>query len=104
MMQKPFPELTYLQLDGGAFDALPDSFLGGTAPRLQSLTFWNISFPGLPKLLTSANHLVHLSLHNIPQSGYIPPEVMATSLSALTNLESFCLSLNYPRPRPAPQS
>ena len=35
--------------------------------------------------------LTHLDLHEIPRSGYIPPEAMATSLSALTSLESLCL-------------
>jgi hypothetical protein len=38
-MQKPFPELANLRLDICGYDGseLPDSFLGGTAPRLQSL-------------------------------------------------------------------
>ena len=31
--------------------ALPDMFLGGSAPRLQSLTPNNIPFQGLPRLL-----------------------------------------------------
>ncbi|KAN0120513.1 hypothetical protein V8E52_004340 [Russula decolorans] len=103
-MQKPFPELTDLQLSvdkDGSRPILPDSFLGGTAPRLRSLYLDDISFPGLPKLLLSATHLVVLTLYNIPRSGYIPPEVMATSLSALTSLELLCLDFRYPRPRPA---
>jgi hypothetical protein len=93
----PFPELTHLNLGMRVDDEaassidevpiLPDSFLGGTAPRLRSLYFWGIPFPGLPKLLLSATHLVKLDLFNISHSGYIPPEVMATSLSALTGLE-----------------
>ncbi|KAF8502630.1 hypothetical protein F5888DRAFT_1109139 [Russula emetica] len=108
-MQKPFPELTHLDLgtdDGPGVPGqiLPDSFLGGTAPRLRSLTFLGIPFPGLPKLLLTAAHLVDLSLYNIPRSGYIPPEVMATSLSALTNLQSFFLHFRCPRPRPALES
>src|SRR6266852_2574427 len=70
---------------------LPDSFLGGTAPRLRSLTLIGVSFPALPKLLLSATHLVYLHLFYIPQSGYIPPNAMAISLSALTSLESLCL-------------
>jgi hypothetical protein len=39
---------------------LPDSFLGGSAPRLQTLYSRGISFPALPKLLSSASNLVEL--------------------------------------------
>jgi hypothetical protein len=107
-MQKPFPELTDLRLamfvGEGPGPILPDSFLGGTAPRLRSLFLFDIPFPGLPKLLLSATHLVRLILYDIPRSGYIPPEAMATSLSALTSLESLTLRFRYPRPRPALES
>jgi hypothetical protein len=103
-MQKPFPELTDLQLGMfiyGPAELLPRSFLGGTAPRLRSLCLTNIPFPGLPNLVLSATHLVNLSLYKIPRSGYIPPEVMATCLSALTSLESLHLQFQYPPPRVA---
>jgi hypothetical protein len=63
-----------------------------------------VPFPGLPKLLLSTTHLVDFHLLNIPRSGYIPPEVMATSLSAMTNLESLRLNFQYPRPRPVLES
>jgi hypothetical protein len=103
-MQKPFPELTKLWLGIDYSDdppIVPDSFLGGTAPRLQSIILDGMSFPGLPKLLLSVTHLVHLYLYGIPISGYIPPEAMATGLSALTSLKSFLLHFRYPRPRAA---
>jgi hypothetical protein len=103
-MQKPFPELTDLRLSmykGESRRILPDSFLGGTAPRLRSLRFWDIPFPGFPKLLLAATHLVTLHHINIPRSGYIPPEAMATTLSALTSLEILRLQFRYPPPRPA---
>ena len=107
-MHKPFPELTHLRLGGFIFGGLesilPDSFLGGTTPRLRSLGLYDVPFPGLPKLLSSATHLVDLDLDDIPRSGYIPPEAMATSLSALNNLESLHLRFLYPRPRPALES
>jgi hypothetical protein len=107
-MQKPFPELTDLQLGmykyGGPELILPDSFLGGTVPRLRSLYLYDLPFPGLPKLLLSATHLVYLDLLNIPRTGYIPPEAMATSLSALTSLKFFFLHVRYPRPRSALES
>ena len=104
-MQKTFLELTALLLcidEPGRI--LPDSFLGGTAPRLRTLVLWNVPFLGLPKLLLSAIHLVTLQLFDIPCSGYIPPEVMATSLSALTSLESLRLDFRSPRPRTALES
>jgi hypothetical protein len=104
-MQKPFPELTHLHLgmyeDNESRPILPDSFLGGTAPRLRSLHCRRLPFPGLPKLLLSATHLVKLHLYDIPRSGYIPPEAMATTLSALTSLESLALNFRDPPPRPA---
>jgi len=107
-MQKPFPELTDLRLGefvyAGLESILPNSFLGGTAPRLRSLSLYRVPFPGLPKLLLSTTHLVNLDLDGIPRSGYIPPEAMATSLSALASLESFHLHFRYPRLRSALES
>ena len=87
-LQRPFPELTSLELwCGESTPVQPDSFLGGSAPRLRSLFLSSIPFPGLPKLLLSATHLVNLGLQRIPHSGYISPEAMVTSLSVLTRLE-----------------
>jgi hypothetical protein len=86
---------------GGQEPILPDSFLAGTAPRLRSLELYDVPYPGLRKLLLSTTHLVDLTLRNIPPSGYISPESMATSLSALTNLESLQIHYLSPRPRPA---
>jgi len=52
-MQKPFPALTNLYLcpEDETVPIIPDSFLSGSAPRLQSLYFDGVVFPGLPKLL-----------------------------------------------------
>ena len=101
-MQQPFPALTYLELipqDGTAV-VIPASFLGGSAPGLQELTLRCISFSGLPRLLLSATHLVHLQLWKIPHSGYISPEAMVTCLSALTRLETLDIRFESPRSRP----
>jgi F-box-like len=107
-MHEPFPELTDLQLRTLVYDGprpiLPDSFLDGTASRLRSLELDYVPFLGLPKLLLSTTHIVNLTLHDIPRSGYIPPEAMATSLSALTSLESLFLHFRCPGPRPALES
>ena len=89
-MQQPFVALTTLQLQSrdSSMPAIPASFLGGTAPLLQTLSLERIRFPGLPNLLLSATHLVSLRLWDIPHSVYIPPEALVNCLSVLTRLES----------------
>ena len=101
-MDVPFPELTYLWL--GSNDkmerVLPDSFLGGSAPRLQYLYFHGIPFPGLPNLLLSTTHLITLWLEDIPHSGYPSPEAMVAALSTLNNLKQLWLEFQSPLSRP----
>jgi len=103
LMQDPFPTLTCLSL--WSSDVTPsvisDSFLGGSAPRLQNLWLDGIPFPALPNLLLSATDLVHLRLWRVPHSGYISPEAMVSCLSALTRLEEFVLGFHSPRSRPS---
>jgi hypothetical protein len=105
-LQVPFPELTNLQLSSydKAVLSLRNSFLGGSAPRLRKLQLGGISFPGLPRLLLTAPHLVELHLCDIPYSGYISPEIMVVVLSALINLKSFSFQFKFPdgRRRPSP--
>ena len=102
MMQESFPTLKLLALrsEEESPTVLPDSFLGGFAPRLRELVLDGIPFPGLPKLLLSTNNLVELRLENIPHSGYVSPEAMATSLSSLTNLRTFSLDFSSSQSRP----
>ena len=107
-MCRPFPMLTSLQLSEVIQPEayLPDSFLGGSAPRLQILTLICISFPALPNLLLSASDLVHLDLWDIPNSAYIPPDKMVACLSTLTRLKTLNLGFRphglggTSRPRP----
>jgi len=89
-----FPALIELELASfqGDTPILPDSFLGGSVPRLRSLDLWGIPFPGIGKLLLSTRDLVTLSLGSIPHSGYISPEAMVAILSALIRLKSLHLS------------
>ena len=104
-MQVPFPELEILCLssrgssNGPVDPVLPDTLLGGSAPRLRFLRLISIPFPGLPKLLLSATHLVNICLHDIPYSGYISPEAMATCLSTLTSLERLYVVFGSPHYR-----
>jgi len=91
VMQVPFPQLTDLQLfsysDHVTPLVVPNLFLGGSAPHLQSFCLYGILFLGLPKLLLSATQLVYLYLCHIPHSGYISPKAMAALLSMLSSLE-----------------
>ncbi|KAF8481633.1 hypothetical protein DFH94DRAFT_402866 [Russula ochroleuca] len=93
-MEVPFPDLTDLNIS--AIPCLtpvaPDSFLGGSTPRLQNLKLEWFPFPGLLKLLLSATNLVTLCLIRIPRSGYISPEAMATCLSELTRLRHLIIT------------
>jgi hypothetical protein len=104
-MQKPFPELTHLRVwSPNEVPVLPDSFLGGSTPRLQTLHLIRVPFPSIPKLLLSANHLVTLHLWDIPDSGYFSPDAIATALTAMTSLESLHLRFRSPQSRPDPES
>ena len=102
VMKEPFPALTDLKLSvshGTTPVPLPDSFLGGSSPRLHSLELSHILFPELPKLLSSATDLVTLCLTDIPrsESGYISPEAMVTALSALKRLKTLHLQFQFPQ-------
>jgi hypothetical protein len=100
-MEDPFVELTDLFLWPNNESFLPDSFLGGSAPRLRSLDLNSVAFPALGNLLLSASHhLVNLRLRNVPAAGYVSPEEMVTCLSAMPGLEIFQLEFQSPRSRP----
>jgi hypothetical protein len=103
-MQEPFPELTYLGLwcddENNKMVVVPDSFLGGFAPRLEVVQLEGLPFPGLPKLFLSATHLVDLRLHDIPHSGYFSPDAMVAVLSTLTNLKYLRLIFKSPESCP----
>jgi F-box-like len=95
--QEPFPALTILELQQSDGLASGDIFLNGSAPNLHHLGLNGIP---IPRRLGSATHLKYLYLFDIPNFGYIPPETMATSLSALPQLEEFTLQFKSPTPHP----
>jgi hypothetical protein len=105
-MQVPFPELTQLWLESvdETVPVIPDSFLDRSAPRLRIFGLSGIPFPGLPKLLLSANHLFTLRLTNIPHSGYISPEAMVALISAFSSLGRLYLEFQSPQSRPGWES
>jgi len=98
-IDEPFPALTSLELASYGQDGpvLPDSFLGGSAPRLQSIHLYGIPYPSIGKLLSSTTNLVRLTLWDIPHSGYISPETIVPCLSMLPRLGTLALGFRYPR-------
>jgi hypothetical protein len=98
-IEKPFPALTTLQLStyGESPPVIPDSFLGGSAPRLRSISLHGIPYPSIGKLLSSTTTLVRLSLRHIPHSGYIAPETIVPCLATLVRLESLDLGFRHHR-------
>jgi hypothetical protein len=106
VMQEPFLALAILWLSSKDRNApvLPDVFLSGSAPHLRQIFLEGISFPALPTLLLSASDLVDLQLKDIPQRGYIPPDVMVPSLAALTRLENLYIWFNAPISLDPPRS
>ena len=101
-LQQPFPALTclYFRFNIRTAPIIPASFLGGSAPALETLCLDRIPFPGLPKLLLSTTHLVDLEIQSIPHSGYISPEAMIACLSVLTRLEYLYIGFESPQSRP----
>lgn len=101
-MQETFPTLKQLRLsvDDEIAPVLPEEFLGGSAPSLETLWLRGISFSELPKLLLTMNGLVQLRLERIPDSGYMSPEAMVTALSTCAKLELLIVELEPGDPHP----
>jgi hypothetical protein len=93
-MREPFPELSHLNLrcfwNGDWSPTIPDSFLGGSAPRLREFYLYGIRFPALRGFFLSASGIVKLCLQRIHD---ISPEAMVSSLSTLTRLQDLNLSI-----------
>ena len=89
--------LRLLQLQYYCASAIPNPFLGGSAPCLQKLSLNSISFRGLPKILLSATHLAQLYLYGISHSGYISPQAIVSSLSVLFSLKTLLFHFESPQ-------
>ena len=104
-MQEPLPKLMHLRMwssGSSSMEPLPASFLGGSAPQLQSLSLSRVPYLELPKLLSSAHDIVNISVI-MPDSGYISSEDMAACLSSMKRLTK--LTLNFePRSEREPHS
>jgi hypothetical protein len=100
--QQPLPTLEGLFLGSSDKSApvLPETFLGGSAPRLRTFQSYGIPFPTLPKLVMSSTHIRYLLIFGIPHSGYISPNAMVACLAALPNLERLSIAFQSPLSRP----
>ena len=97
-MQVSFPELRVLKVrsDDEAPPVIPDSFLGGSAPRLLYFELDEVTFPELPKLHLSAPHLVTLTISYTHHSWHISSEAMVALLSGLSSLKTLSLEFESP--------
>jgi hypothetical protein len=97
-MQQPLPTLKYFLL-GSYYEStpvLPETFLGGSAPQLETFRLRGIPFPTIPQFILSSTHIYHLSITDIPHSGYISPNEMVACLAALPNLEDLYIGFRSP--------
>lgn len=93
-MRVPFPALTSLSLwlDPGTAPSRPTAFLTGVAsPCLKDVSLVGIPYPRPLGLLSSTNDLVALRLLEVPNTGYVAPDVMATYLSIPPHLKLLCI-------------
>jgi hypothetical protein len=101
VLHEQFPVLTDFLLfsTDESIPVLPETFLGGSAPRLRTCLLKGIPFPSFPKFVLCSPNIVLLHLLEIPSSGYISPEVMATCLAALPNLGLLSFGFRSPPSR-----
>ena len=92
-ISEPFSDLEELSLlsRDDLQVTLPGTFRWG--PRLHTLHSTRIAFVSFPQLLLPSQNLVDLQLHEIPSTGYFPPEAFANALSGMTQLRT--LSLHF---------
>ena len=103
-MQQPFPTLKCCCLgsseDSESVPVLPETFLGGSAPLLETFDLDGLPFPTFPRFISSSTHIRYLSIYDIPHSGYVSPNAMAACLAALPNLEDLYIGFRSPLSRP----
>ena len=104
VMEEPFPILRHFYLSSidESVPVFPETFkfLGGFAPRLETFFLSGIPFLTFHKSILRFTHVIALHLFDNPNSGYISPEVMVTSLAALPNLKYVSIGFRSPPPRP----
>ena len=101
-MLEPLPVLTHLSLRSGGelVPELPETFLGGSAPRLQSFLLSGVPFPSFPKFISRFTHIAYLHLFDIPNSWCLLPDALATCLTLCPSLKSLSIGFRSPLSRP----
>ena len=101
-VQQPLPALKDLRLTTHDESApvLPETFLGGSAPLLETFALLGIPFPTFPRFISHCTHIRYLRILDIPHSGYISPNAMVACLAALPNLEDLSIEFRSPLSRP----
>jgi len=101
VMQEPLVALTKFRIESTIEKRrsiiLPEAFFSVSAPNLRSFSSSGISFPSLPDFIISARDLVDLRLEDIPDFGYIAPEVIVANLAPLPNLKHLSIGFDYPQ-------
>ena len=106
-LDEPFPALKSLNVR--SFHDLPSGYPNplrslGQSSHLRTFLLGGISVPGLPKLLLPCTDLVSFVLSVNPRFGYISPEELFTTLSALTRLKRVLLHFESFRYSPSRRS
>ena len=102
LIQEPFLLLERVKMkithNGATTPPVFTTFLGGSAPRLEEIELDGVTipFPALRRLLLSTNNLVRLTLWNIPNTCYFPPDALVPCLSALVHLKSLWVGFGFP--------
>ncbi len=93
-MQEPFPTLTELDIYGESMAdwVLPETSLSGSAPLLRRCAICGVLFLALPSFLISTFQITDLTLTGVAE---IPPEQMATCLTALPNLKELVMAFDF---------
>ena len=88
---EPFSELEQLTLlsRDNTQRSMPSTFRWG--PHLRRLNVARIAFPSLPALLLPSQQIVDLQVHEIPITGFFPPEAFADALLGMNQLRNISL-------------
>ena len=102
VMHEPLPVLVHFTLRSSdeSVQELPETLLGRSAPRLQSLLISGVPFTSFPNFIICFTHISYLHLVDIPNSGCISPDVMATCLTTCPNLKLLSIGFRSPLSRP----
>src|SRR6266404_5382665 len=86
-----FPELVELVLTSQDSGWMPFTAASWWCPRLRTLHLTRVTFPGLPRFLTSSRNIVYLQLHEVLDDWWFSPDVLTNAFPGMTQLRSLSL-------------